>query len=318
MNSNNTAYLFTGLILLSPISTFAANPYINGFLDVTHLLSDGETDGTSARENKFNTSAELDLQTALTEKASVRIDVDYQNTVNEGTGVSMEQAFLRWKAQGGLNVLAGVMNNPLGWEGHDAPDLYQISQGQLWNIFDGQTSLYANNIAGLMVEGKAGNGLEFAGGVLNDLGNVAEENSLIGLARFKGTPDLELELGVITQDSQAETLIDANATFKRGALTVGGEALIASAVYDIGLGATASYQVSDDVSATLRFDTVSYEASGIDDTSSITVAGSMSLSKNVVANVEVRINDNGETPAANPAATVGDGELIMLELIATF
>ena len=84
----------------------------------------------------------------------------------------------------------------------------------------------------------------------------------------------------------------------------------------------ANYQISDKFSATGRFDFVSYDSAFLaDDTSSITVAGLYSISKNLFANAEIRFNDDGNQQPGDIAprgAGEGDGTTARLELLATF
>ena len=56
-----------------------------------------------------------------------------------------------------------------------------------------------------------------------------------------------------------------------------------------------------------------------DDTSSLTIAGIYSFSKNLLARAEVRFNDdNNQAPATKPIYGEGDGTTARLELLATF
>jgi hypothetical protein len=296
---------------------------IDGFIDTTYVLSDGISDGPSPYENKFDVNSELDLKAPINDQMSARLDYDFNLVGNSGFGDSdsgkIEQGYFAWQAPQSIVLKAGVFNNPIGWEAEDAPDLYQISHGQIYRILDEQTALYGNNVAGAAVTGIVGP-INVTGAILNDLGNAPEKQSFAGLVNYvpKEGParGLDLELGFVTQDTQAETIVDMNGTFQRAMLTVGGELLFGSKQVDLGVGVTGNIQLNDQLSATLRLDSVSYEG-GLKDTRSVTFAVGYLIDKNLTANAELRLNDDGNDTATSPGI-IGDGDLIQFELIALF
>lgn len=306
----------------------AATAEMSGFADITYVLSDGISDSPSASEGKFDVAAELDVKTSMNKNMSAQIDLDFNLTDNSGFGSSdsgrIEQGFFSWKSPSDITVMGGVFNNPLGWEAEDAPGLYQISHGQIYNLWDSTTDLYGNNLAGVAVSAAVGP-INVTGALVNDLGNVAEEQSLMAIANYspENIRGLELEVGFVSQDLGMETIIDINGTFQKAMLTFGGELMLPSELVDFALGVTGSYKINDQISVTGRFDDVSYDAPGVDDAISITFAASYLLDKNLVANIELRFNDSDFTPL-NSAAFGGcsvaacDGEIIQLEAIATF
>lgn len=292
-------------VLASP--AMAAKVDVSGFVDTVFTLSDGTVNApaTSPIENKFQTTGELDFKSTIDDKVNARVDIDYD------TFLIVEQARLDWKANSTISVTGGIFNNPIGWEKEDAPDLYQISHGQIWAFLDGQTALWGNNVAGVMVNVGTTPELNISAGILNDLSDVNEENSFAFTADYN-TKEMGFGLGVVTQDAQAETLIDINGQINVGKAMIGGEVLLAGAGVDLAFGITGVMKVNDRVSATARFDNVSYEAPGANDTRSITLAGSFALSRSLTANAEIRLND--ETAAGIQT----DGDLIQFELIAAF
>ena len=80
-----------------------------------------------------------------------------------------------------------------------------------------------------------------------------------------------------------------------------------------------NFQINDKFSATARYDLVNYENAFLaDDTSSLTIAGLYSISKNLFANAEIRFNDDDNQPVNVPDVGEGDGTTARLELLATF
>lgn len=315
-------------------AALAGEVELSGFADIIYTLSDGVNDNalSVSNENKFDVSAEVDLKTAINEAMSVRIDVDLNAQSDRSGGADssrIEQAFFSWTSPANIGVKGGIFNNPLGWEAEDAPDLYQISHGQLYNIWDSATDFSGNNVAGVEVSAMIGP-VQVAGAILNDLGNAANEPdpSLMGYASYspKRESRLMVEAGFVTQDAGLKTIVDLNATFTMPMLIAGVEVLLPSEEIDFAVGATGSYSITDQFSVTVRADHVRYDLSNnpaIDDVISITLAASYKLDKNLVANMELRINDGDfETLNADPSGgcdvVTCDGEIIQVEILALF
>jgi hypothetical protein len=141
-------------------------------------------------------------------------------------------------------------------------------------------------------------------------------------AEIKPTKDLDITLGLITQDQNLETIFDIFASYKMKKWLFAGEILVADKQVDNGLMLMTNFQFNDKVSATARYDFVSYESTFLtDDTSSLTIAGLYSFSKNLIARAEIRFNDDNNQPAtgaAIPFIGEGDGTTARLGLLATF
>ncbi len=305
----------------------AADVELSGFADIVYTLSDGINDtSTASDEGKFDVSAEVDLKTAINDAMSVRIDVDLNTQPGGDDSSRIEQAFFSWTSLSNVSVKGGVYNNPLGWEAEDAPDLYQISHGQLYNIWDDVTNLSGNNVAGVEVSAMIGS-VQVAGAILNDLDDVVEEQTLMGIVNYspKREPRLAVEAGFVTQDRGLKTIVDVNATFTMPMLIAGVEILLPAEEIDFAVGATGSYSVTDQLSVTARVDHVRYDLPGnpaIDNAISITLAASYVLDKNLVTNIEFRINDSDFTDSTSGIFSCSvyacDGEIIQLEVIALF
>ena len=298
---------------LFPLHAGAADLKWNGFLDFTFMAVDDTGSGVSSTESKFDIMGELDLNAALGNNVTSRMDFDLgkSESLTGDDSARFEQAFVAWESPQGLQLKGGLFNNPLSWEAEDAPDLYQISHGQLYSIWDSTTALSGNNLLGVAVSGKTGS-VTLTGAILNDLTQTDERNSLMAMVSIKPNANLELDVGFITQDRFLETIVDVNMTYTQGLVMVGGEIMLPSNVIDMGLGITGTYKFSQQASGTLRFDSVSYEQSGVDNSRSITVAAGYMLEKNLVVNAELRSNNSDNR------GFLADGNQVQLELIATF
>lgn len=327
------AFLFLMLSVLVTGTSQAASANFSGFADVVYVLSDGVNNSPSPVEGTFDVTAEVDVDVVITDSMTARIDVDLNLTDNTGFGQSdsgrIEQGFFSWTSASKVNVMGGVFNNPLGWEAEDAPDLYQISHGQIYNLWDASTDLNGNNVAGVAVSSPLGP-VSVTGAILNDLGAVAEEQSILAMVNF--TPEnmkgLELEAGFALQDGGVENIIDVNATYEKGVFMVGGELMLASEGIDYAFGVTGGYKINDQFGMTARLDDVSFDVPGVSDVITLTFAASYLLDQNLVVNFELRINNSDFEPGILPGGPVFggldcstlacDGELIQVEAIATF
>ena len=338
MHRKLTTLSLTAIFVFTlPTNSYSAALETSGYVDINYMLHDGTFPSPSPLENKFGVAAEADLKASLSEKVFTRLDLDFNLADNTGLGFEnsgttlsdsgkIEQGYLAWESPQAIMVKAGVFNNPLSWEAEDAPQLYQITHGQLYNLWDGQTALYGDNIAGISITGGAGP-ITATGAVLNDLGNVSEKHSFMALAKFKPTGEaaqgVEFQGGFVTQDQDAETIVDLNGTFQRALLTFGGELMFASKFIDYALGLTGNFKFNEQFNATVRFDNVNYEASGIKDSRSYTFAANYLLDRNLIAKAEVRINTSDFQPGANTGGydckfSACDGSQVQFAFLATF
>lgn len=312
------AALGATLFAATALSAHGAEVQWNGFLDLTYTLHDSTDESAgppgedeSETQSKFGAMGELDINAALGNKVSARLDVDYVGSDSTGNGNStpVEQVFIKWDTPQNLVVKGGVFNNPLGWEAEDAPDKYHVTSGLLYMIWDDATSLYGNNVAGASLSGSFGQ-VSLTGALLNDLGNVNEKNSFMAVVNFAPAKGVDIEAGFVTQDAGYETIVDINASWTQGIYMVGGEIMLPSELIDMGLGATGMIKLNDQLSGALRFENVSYDVAGADDTRSLTFGMSYMLEKNLFANGEIRMIDDEDEDV--------DGDVITLELVATF
>ena len=293
----------------------------SGFVDFVWTLSDGTDVGKYGEEGQFITSGEIDIESKLKEGITLRFDADINPSTGDGDSARLEQIFLKWDFDPKMSLMGGVFNNKLTFEREDSPDMYQITHGQLWDIWGSSTVESDNNLQGLEFNYQFDK-VNLILGYLNDLNNTPEKNSVEVAAEIKPTKDLDITLGLITQDQNLETIFDIFASYKMKKWLFAGEILIADKQVDNGLMLMTNFQFNDKVSATARYDLVNYENTFLtDDTSSLTIAGIYSFSKNLLTRAEIRFNDDNNQPATGatiPFIGEGDGTTARLQLLATF
>lgn len=331
--------LVAPLLLVAPVLAISTNAQAadaktamrnidaSGFVDVVYVLSDGTDENNNANnestvDKKFDVSGELDLQSKLNPRTELRMDVDLNTNISSGI---FEQAFMDYAFNNDMKLKAGVFNNRLGFEREDAPDLYQVTHSQLWDIWDEQTSLNGNNLAGLEFSAQVSM-VTLIAGLLNDRNDTAEEISFKLAAEIKPMDSMDIVAGLISADEgtatddNAGTIFDASMSWKWKQLVVGGGLLTADEIYDLGLQATGNYAFTDYFSGTARIDYVSYEGD-YDNSTSLTLAALFAVEKNLYANAEIRLmqnNDHSGSATPNPYSKVGDGSMLFLEVLGTF
>ena len=311
----------SSLIIAAPAVSVEIDITPSGFVDFVWTLSDGTDVGKHGEEGQFITSGELDVESKLKEGITIRFDADVNPSTGNGDSARLEQIFLKWDIDPKMSLMGGVFNNKLTFEREDSPDMYQITHGQLWDIWSSSTAEEGNNLQGLEFNYQFDK-VNLIIGYLNDLNNTPDKNSVELAAEIKPAKDLDITLGLITQDQNLETIFDIFASYKMKKWLFAGELLVADELVDNGLMLMTNFQFNDKFSATARYDLVNYESNLlVDDTSSLTIAGLYSISKNLFFNAEIRFNDDDNQPAtgaAIPPIGEGDGTTARLELLAVF
>ena len=291
---------------------------VSGFIDVIYTGVDEAADNTgvsgktNTTEGKFTADGEFDIS-ATYDKVTVRMDVDVRT--GGGDAGDLEQAFFAAALTDQYAVIGGVFNNPIGWEAHDAPDMYQTSHALNWTVLDGATALYGNNVAGVAVA--ADWGMFYAtGAVLNDLAQTDEENSLALVGGLRPVEGLDIELGVVTQSDKdnagadtAGNVTDLNATWMIGDLTLVADILIADDIIDNSSLVLVNYAFEGGLGLTGRYEMVNFEDKS--DLTRMTIAGSWQAAKNLAILVEASDSDSSDAAAA-------DGKVLTLEFVGTF
>jgi len=301
--------------------------------DYSKYGPDGQKDtaddlSKSATTGKFGASGEVDFSGSPADGVTVRMDVDLSAaTYAAASSVNLEQVNFAWGATEGVTVIGGIFNNPIGMESQaDAPDMWGTNAGVVHNILDNQTALYDNNVAGLAVAGAVGP-VTLTGAYLNDLYQSNEQNSIALVANASPIAGLDLELGYVSQASQAdsahgatdaENVIDFNVAYAIpgvAGLSVALDYLSPSKVIDSAYELKIDYK-NGPYGAGLRTESVSWSASGSQDSTRDTFHVSYAAASNLTAILEIASGDD-----KNPMTTVTGiqpDNLTTLELIATF
>lgn len=206
---------------------------INGFADIIYTIGSEPTNKAGFNSNgnpansadrKTSVAGEVDFE--YTEgPVTVRIDLDIPGSsstsmvdvsdlqdgsvlvpVTDTNGVGVEQARADWMIPGGealkLTFTGGAFNAPIGFEAQDAPDLYQTTNGQLWN-------LVPSNLVGGMLSAEYSiiSGSVYAANEWR--ANDSEENSLGGLITVTPISALSVSAGYLTSPTHAGAALPA-------------------------------------------------------------------------------------------------------------
>src|SRR3989304_3395486 len=185
MNKKLISLAIAGAFASASPAIFAAEAMsasVSGYVDTIFVVdAEGaddtalDVDGAAANpaNQKFTTTGEIDFVGSVGD-VSARIDFD----VTDGA-TDVEQAFIGWAANDAVAVNIGQPNSGVGFEAEDAPDLYQITNGQIQSVIAGQSSEGpGNNIEGVVLAFNAGPAT-IRVGLLDDLHGANEENSLL-------------------------------------------------------------------------------------------------------------------------------------------
>ncbi len=331
MIKKNMVALAVAGALVSPLTAMADDAEVSGFIDII-----ANTD----RNPVFTADAEVDVSKKMG-AVTVRMDFDANLAGNGGGSYGgedsgrLEQAFFAWEATDTVTVLGGLFNNPIGQEAEDAPDLNFTSHSAIWNILDGQTALYGNNLAGVAAAIAAGPATVTLA-VVDDLGlatNNAGDKGKTSVAVVLGAKPMEgldLELGYVTQDDQKNMLgdpttagdvFDFNAAFSTGPVTLGLDYLVADNAVDSAANLWVGFNATEELTVKVRYETVAFEANGVDDSTKTTLHAAYSIEDNLLVALEW---SDGETDTDNLGVSTDATSGIMndsvttLEFIGTF
>ena len=301
---------------MAPGFAAAADSKVSGFADITYINADADADvlGNGKETSAFVANAEVDFASKLSDIVSVRVDTDLSLATNGGinaaaiTGgpadsAAIEQAYFAASVAEGVTVIGGVFNNPIGWQAVDVVDRYQSANLLTYDVLDGQTALYGNNIAGVAVAGDLGP-VTVTGAVLNDIGGLTDKNSVALVVNASPVAGLDLELGYVTQETDHEdggstidtagNVTDFNATYKNAGLTLGLEYLTAEELLDTGLAITANYMFTPALGATVAYSSLDGDGFGNDADTRTSVAGIWNIADNLVSKLEFTTDDAGD------------------------
>ncbi len=303
---------------IAPGFAAAADSKVSGFVDIYYTNTDG-TDANGDELSVFTANAEVDFASKLSDIVSVRADVDLSLADNDGMsigsvtggpqdGVAIEQAYFAANVAEGVTVIGGVFNNPIGWEAEDVVDMYQVTHLKTWEVLDGQTALYGNNVAGVAVAGDLGP-VSVTGAVLNDIGlnrdddGALTNHSVALVVNASPVAGLDVELGYVTQETEsggavnpnsAGNVTNLNATYKNAGLTIGAEYMTAEEVLDTGLSFTVNYMFTPALGATIAYSSLDGDGFGDDANTRTSVAGIWNIADNLSTLLEVTTDDAGD------------------------
>lgn len=237
--------------------------------------------GDNTSERKFNTEGEIAFRASVNDNAYVRIDLDFNSRYSglydgdrdfvdgDHETIEIDQLYGALRINDMTKVRVGRFNSPLGYESTDAPHKTTYSRSLISELLDGQTSLYQNNIEGVALDLDLGPAMVTLG-VLNELGNVDEENSFLVHVSGEALPGLKLALGLLTQedfsaanDNSFENLINFNAAYKvdlgQVNTTFFVDYLTAGEQLDNAYSLGAKAMFTDTFGATLRYDFAEFD-----------------------------------------------------------
>ena len=237
MNKKLIALAVAGVI--SGYGAAANAAEVSGFAVVDYVLTDddhepaagctpaGSSTCENSKEGKFGVTSEIDVTATPTDGVTVRIDTDLELGTDAASGDSatVEQAYFAMDLAP-VTVMAGVFNNPVGQEAEDIADWNFGTSSLIRSSMDHQTDLHGNNVVGAGVAGAVGP-VTLMGALLNHIGDANGENSMALVANMSPISGLDLELGMVTQESNTNgvagadnvgDVMDFNVTFSPAAV----------------------------------------------------------------------------------------------------
>ncbi len=283
----------------APLAAQADDVKVDGFAEILYTVTDDEA---PTSEKSFSANGEVDFIASPADGVTARLDLDVNlalDGVNDALGgdsARIEQAFFSWGLTEQLSLIGGVFNNPMSAEEEDVNEIRFITHSMVFEILDDQTALYGNNLAGVALSGSSG---MVTGTVayLNDIGGVAEENSLAVVLNVTPMQDLDLEFGYVTQDNDnpllggAGNVWDINGTWTNlgGGGEVGFDYLAAAEIVDAVWNIWGGYDFGNGVVVRGRYEAESYDG-GVEP-STITLYGAWQAGSNLQIALEYKDRD---------------------------
>lgn len=283
-----------------------AGAKVNGYVFTTFALTDEAADDTTldldgnpanANERKFKTSGKLSFSAMPTDDIYTKIDVVINNSY-AADDYALQQAFGAWRINDMAKLKIGQFNSPLGAEAHNKPDLTTISHGLIrTHVLNDQMDLGdGNNVQGAAVHLNAGPA-KVTVGLLNDIGEAAEENSFLLSVGGSVLDGLDLNLGVITQENDATefgNLINFNAAYSMVAadmpIKLWLDYITASENLDSGLSLGGHIGLPNNFGVTLRYDMLEDDAGN--ELTAMTLAGIWQATDAMDLRIEWRNDDD--------------------------
>jgi len=304
----------------------------------------------NSKEGKFGAEAEIDVIHKMTDNVTVRVDTDLDlytggasnalDSNEDGTlsaaelaaatdtnsdTVALEQAFFAWDLAP-VTLIGGVFNNPIGQEAEDSADWNFVTSSTIRSALDNQTALNGNNVAGVAVSGAAGP-VTITGAYLNHISGTDggnEENSLALVLNASPIAGLDLEFGLVTQESDTDAdavadnagdVIDFNAQYAFpmvSGLTVGLDYATFDKIADAAYNLWGLYSIpGTKFSVGLRLEEFSWEApasgQAATDVERASFYASYKAADNLKISLEVSDGDGAGCLASAAAVPAGTG-----------
>ena len=305
-------------IAAAMVPGFASAAEVSGFADVFYNVA---SDTNPTGDGLFTANGEIDVTAAPADGVSVRMDIDTSLATDaNASSVNLEQAYFAWGVTEGVTVLGGIFNNPIGAEAEDAPDINFNTHGVVYNVLNHQTALYGDSVAGLAGAFAVGPAT-ITVAYLDDIGLVAEENSVALVVNATPVEGLDVEVGYVTQKNDvaanggAGNVANFNLSYTGVEnLTLGLDYLVPSEIIDSAYEVSALYSFGA-VGVGLRLEDVAYAAG--DSNSRTTLRVSYQVASNLTAAIDYADGTTDVAGVSGVDGIVADAETT-LELIATF
>ncbi len=298
------------------------NLSISGFVDTSY-----SGDNASKTRGFGLDQVELDIEYAE-DNVGLRFDLNTFPSAGATplTGDQLaEQGYVYVKFAGlgddGTTFTFGKFNAPIGWELLDAPDMYQFSHAMVFN-----NGLPAN-IAGASLAASFGmvDGIIYGGNYV-DVNNVTANGAQSFGTRLGFTPMDGLNLGVsylhtTNPGTTADRTLDIDFTYDAiDKLVIGAEynQTQKPATKSGGYFATAHYDFTDAVGATLRWGTFDFDTNTAGKATQTTVALTSALGGGLGALVEYRSLNNTMATGIDGAAANGKLKAYAFEMTYAF
>jgi len=120
-------------------------------------------------------------------------------------------------------------------------------------------------------------------------------------------------------DGTAGDVLDFNAAFKTGAVTVGLDYLAADNLIDSAVNLWAGFSVNDKLDLRARYETIALEGSSMDDPTKTTLYATYAINGNLSAALEYSTGSSDDTGSGVADVTgIVDDDVTTLEFIGTF
>lgn len=164
----------------------------HGFVVGSFTASNRKDVGDGNERSSFQIdSVELDVTKQVGQRAAFRFDLDFLLQDSGSYKFDLEQAFMSLGLGAGVTMEVGKFNSPLGWEGLDAPDLYQFSLSNLTNL------TIPSNLVGVNFLQQPRPWFDWQVFVVNGLDRNRDNNDAKSLgARLGFTPTKRVNFGV--------------------------------------------------------------------------------------------------------------------------